>query len=76
MGNSLAEGKSSASDVAHLHTSPRSISDKLGQAPYSAGNGDYSRIGFRYYSANYAAIIPIIPPLKKQKKGKKGEAFF
>jgi hypothetical protein len=44
---------------------------RLGQSPESAGNGDYARIGFRYYSANYAAIIPIIPP-----SFKKGEAFF
>ena len=29
----------------------------LGQAPESAGNGDYARIGFRYYSANYAAFV-------------------
>ena len=44
---------------------------ELGQSPESAGNGDYARIGFRYYSADYAAIIPIILPFFL-----KGEDFF
>ena len=47
--------------LAHAHM--------LGQAPESAGNGDYARIGFRYYSADYAAIIPIIPPFFLKRGG-------
>ena len=43
----------------------------LGQAPYSAGSGDYAIYYSADYAANYAAIIPIIPPFLK-----KGEAFF
>ena len=48
------------------------MTEFLGQSPESAGNEDYARIGFRYYSANYAAIVPIIPPFFK----KKGRLFL
>ena len=50
---------------------PLTLSCGLGQAPYAAGNGDYAIYYSADYAANYAAIIPIIPPFFK-----KGENFF